>query len=400
MFDFPTLKSKKYEAHLMINNPLIWAKKNYMKVDILIAHVESFKNKKEIISFLNFVKLKKKIVGLILLVKGSIYTVKYSSSLAKRFGVSEFVIGLTLVAIGTSLPELVSSIVASLKNAPAIIIGNIVGANIANITLVVGLAAIMSRLVIKKEIIMRDSYMLLTCVLLFILVIIDKKISFIEGVFFILFYFVYLVFIFQSKKTLKGKYGFKEFIPYFFNLEYLITFKNFFTKHIKYKSSSNKNRKIKHFLYWLIIKDILIIILSLSAVIYGANLMIERAIYFAELYSFPKFLIGILISLGTTAPEMTVSISAARKGFGNLAIGNAIGSVIVNTLFILGCASLISPIKIAEGNFLFVILALVFFSLTFFAIINVKKEISKFDGIILIILYLIFLIWTLIRQAI
>ena len=339
-------------------------------------------------------------VGLILLVKGSIYTVKYSSSLAKRFGVSEFVIGLTLVAIGTSLPELVSSIVASLKNAPAIIIGNIVGANIANITLVVGLAAIMSRLVIKKEIIMRDSYMLLTCVLLFILVIIDKKISFIEGVFFILFYFVYLVFIFQSKKTLKGKYGFKEFIPYFFNLEYLITFKNFFTKHIKYKSSSNKNRKIKHFLYWLIIEDILIIILSLSAVIYGANLMIERAIYFAELYSFPKFLIGILISLGTTAPEMTVSISAARKGFGNLAIGNAIGSVIVNTLFILGCASLISPIKIAEGNFLFVILALVFFSLTFFAIINVKKEISKFDGIILIILYLIFLIWTLIRQAI
>ena len=77
MFDFPTLKSKKYEAHLMINNPLIWAKKNYMKVDILIAHVESFKNKKEIISFLNFVKLKKKKVGLALNSKTSINSIKF-----------------------------------------------------------------------------------------------------------------------------------------------------------------------------------------------------------------------------------------------------------------------------------------------------------------------------------
>ena len=77
MFDFPTLKSKKYEAHLMINNPLLWAKKNYMKVDILIAHVESFKNKKEIISFLNFVKLKKKKVGLALNSKTSINSIKF-----------------------------------------------------------------------------------------------------------------------------------------------------------------------------------------------------------------------------------------------------------------------------------------------------------------------------------
>jgi len=331
-------------------------------------------------------------IGLILLVKGSIYTVKYSSSLAKKFGVSEFVIGLTLVAIGTSLPELVSSIVASFKDASSIILGNIIGANIANITLVIGLAAITSKLVVKTEFVKRDAHMLLACLFLFIFVILDNKISLIEGIFFLLFYFSYLVFIFHSKKKLNG---FNEFIPYFFKLEYLLTIKSFFIRNL-----SNKKKKRKNQFYRGIIGDIVIIIISLFAVIYGANLMIERAIYFAELYSFPKFLIGILISLGTTAPEMTVSISAARKGFGNLAIGNAIGSVIVNTLFILGCASLISPIKIAEGNFLFVILALVFFSLAFFTLIKVKKEISKFEGIILIILYLIFLIWTLIRQAI
>src|SRR3989339_640974 len=258
-------------------------------------------------------------IGLILLVKGSIYTVKYSSSLAKKFGVSEFVIGLTLVAIGTSLPELVSSIVASFKDASSIILGNIIGANIANITLVIGLAAITSKLVVKTEFVKRDAHMLLACLFLFI---------------------------FHSKKKLNG---FNEFIPYFFKLEYLLTIKSFFIRNL-----SNKKKKRKNQFYRGIIGDIVIIIISLFAVIYGANLMIERAIYFAELYSFPKFLIGILISLGTTAPEMTVSISAARKGFGDIAIGNAIGSVIVNTLFILGFASLISPIKMVEGNFLLV----------------------------------------------
>lgn len=334
------------------------------------------------------------IAGLILLVKGSTYLVKSSSSIAKKFGVSEFVIGLTLVAIGTSLPELLSSIMASVRGESGLIVGTIIGANISNLALVVGIAATISQIRIKKDVLNRDSYVLLLSLILLIFFILNNSLTRIEGLIFLLVYFAYLTFIFQSNGKVGKKYGFEEFIPYFFKFKYIITIRSSLIRRSKENISYGQKKKIKKTFKEGLVKDFLILSISLIAVLMGANLLVEQAVYFAEIFTLPKFFIGILISLGTTMPEMAVSITASKKGFGNIAIGNAVGSFITNTFLILGISSIISPINILETNLKFALTTLSLFSVLFFIFIRTERKLSKIEGIILLIIYAAFLTWT------
>ena len=161
-------------------------------------------------------------LGLILLVKGSDFLVKSAATLAKKLGVSEFIIGVTLVSLGTSIPELALAIIASIKQQSGLIIGNIVGANIANIGLITGVAATIAIIKTKKEMLKRDGYIMLFAAIIFYIFILNGLISRIEAILLLLLYSAYILFLYEVESKFKAKYHFKEFIDYFFKLKYLI----------------------------------------------------------------------------------------------------------------------------------------------------------------------------------
>ncbi|MBU0930327.1 MAG: sodium:calcium antiporter, partial [Nanoarchaeota archaeon] len=217
-----------------------------------------------------------------------------------------------------------------------------------------------------------------------------------EGIIMLIIFFAYIIFLFETKKDLKGKYGFKEFIKSFFKFKYILTIKSRlltnFTKN-KNKISSTEKRRINELFRAGIIKDILLIILSGAFVIFGAKYLVDQAIFFANLFNIPKMLIGILLAIGTTMPEMSVAIAASRKRLGNIVIGNAIGSCITNTLLILGISSIIFPLSVLKLSLVYIVPFMLLMGILLLLFIKRHWGITKLEGIIFILLYLLFLIF-------
>ncbi|MGM0770211.1 MAG: calcium/sodium antiporter [Halobacteriota archaeon] len=341
------------------------------------------------------------LIGLIFLVKGSDLFVSSASSIAKRFGISEFIIGLTLVAVGTSIPELASSIAASLSGSSGIVIGNVVGSNIANIALIVGCAAIISVVKTESDMLRRDGYIMVFASTLFLLFAFDLLLSRAEAVILILFYIAYVFFLFEDKSKFEGNSYFREFIHYFVKFKYVGSMSQRVRNGIndynldKGKTTDSGDRKTEEKKKELtgIYKDLLILILSGVAVIFGARYFVAEAIFFAELFQLPDTLIGVtLVAVGTSLPELMVTISASRKGYGNIAIGNVIGSNITNIFLVLGFSALVFPLEIAAMSIMFTIPFMIIISIVFLWFINTHWEIRRIEGISLIVLYVIFLI--------
>lgn len=341
------------------------------------------------------------LIGLIFLVKGSDLFVSSASSIAKRFGISEFIIGLTLVAVGTSIPELASSIAASLSGSSGIVIGNVVGSNIANIALIVGCAAIISVVKTESDMLRRDGYIMVFASTLFLLFAFDLLLSRAEAVILVLFYIAYVFFLFEDKSKFEGNSYFREFIHYFVKFKYVGSMSQRVRNGIndynldKGKTTDSGDRKTEEKKKELtgIYKDLLILILSGVAVIFGARYFVAEAIFFAELFQLPDTLIGVtLVAVGTSLPELMVTISASRKGYGNIAIGNVIGSNITNIFLVLGFSALVFPLEIAAMSIMFTIPFMIIISIVFLWFINTHWEIRRIEGISLIVLYVIFLI--------
>ncbi|MBI2523341.1 calcium/sodium antiporter [Candidatus Woesearchaeota archaeon] len=333
-------------------------------------------------------------LGLVLLVKGSGFFVKAAASIAKRLGVSEFVIGLTLVAVGTSIPELAASIAASVKHESGLIMGNIVGSNIANIGLILGLVASFSVLKVRKEMLDRDGYIMLFAALLFFFFIINKSISRLEALIFLLFYLAYILFLFSIKAKDRGKYHFREFINYFLKLEYLSRIKYEMASSLKNakKTSFRKRKKLMELFKAAILKDFLVLIISLAAIILGAKYLVEEAIFFADILSISSTFIGIsLIAVGTSLPELSVSMAAAKKGYGNIAIGNIVGSNIANIFLIIGISGLISPLSVTKLTISYTAPFMIFISILLLVLMQRNWKLSRVEGIALLALYALFM---------
>jgi cation:H+ antiporter len=340
------------------------------------------------------------IIGLILLVRGSHYFVESASRIAKRLGVSEFVIGLTLVALGTSIPELSTAISASIKNDSGLIIGNVVGSNIANIGLVLGIGALLAPLIVKKTIFKRDGYLMLSAAIIFYLLAFDGKISGAEGLLFLSVYLAYNLFIFRSSKTKKA-YDLADFLDYYLKFKYISTVRSKFireeiknpkTKKAKKIRGSYKAKKEYQEFKGLLTKDILIFIISAVAIVFGSSFLVSESIYFASALGISTTLVGItLIALGTSVPELTVTIRAALKGYNEMAIGNILGSNIANILLILGISSMIHPLSVNSNILTFVAPFMLFISAALIYIMRTNWRIDKREGISLILLYAIFI---------
>ena len=329
------------------------------------------------------------IIGLILLVKGSDFFVLSAASIAKKFGISEYVIGLTLVAIGTSIPELVSSLTASVKHESDIVIGNIMGSNIANIGLIIGLATSLMVIRTREEMLKRDGYIMLFAACLFYIFIIDGNLSRMEAVLFLISYAGYIRFLFMDKPKYKGRYGFKEFITTFFHFEK--------TKaQVNNQKSQRTDQKEKRSVFFntIFLKDVLILVISAGAIIIGANYLVNEAIFFAYLLHIPKMVVGLtLVAVGTSLPELSVSVSAARKGYGDIAVANIIGSNIANIFLILGLSGLVYPLSVERFTIFYFGPFMIFMTVLLLIFIRSHWELRRKEGIAFLFLYLIFIMF-------
>lgn len=313
------------------------------------------------------------IIGIILLIKGADYLVEGSSSLSKKFGIPTLMIGLTVVAFGTSMPELIVNILASLKGSTEVAFGNIIGSNIANILLVLGVVAIIKPIKVQSSTVWKEiPFALLATIVLFVLSnfpLIDgidlTSLTRVSGIIMILFFGIFMYYTINlaknNKKNLKNE---KIEIP-------------------KHKDST-----------------IAIMILGgLIAIYFGGKWVVEGAVFLAQALGLSEFLISAtVIALGTSLPELITGITAAKKGDIDLAVGNSVGSNIFNIFWVLGITALIAPILIPTFvNLDMLLLIAVTLILFFFLFIGKKHEIEKWQGYLFILLYLVYVAFIILR---
>lgn len=253
--------------------------------------------------------------GTALLIKGADWFVSGASELAAKFGVPPLIIGLTVVAMGTSMPEAAVSISAVIKGNADITIGNVVGSNILNILIILGLSAALSALLVEKSAIKFELPFLVGISILLLVQGSDGRIGFMDGLVQIILFGIYLFYLFISAKR---KNDVQDNEP-----------------------SKRQERKL-----WQII---LLCILGLAMTIAGSAMAVDAACAIAEKLGISERFISLtIVALGTSLPELVTSVTAARRGKSDIAIGNIVGSNIFNILFVIGISALIHPVAFAE----------------------------------------------------
>lgn len=321
------------------------------------------------------------ILSLALLVKSADWFVESSEKIGLALKISPFIIGTTIVAIGTSFPELASSLAAVLKGATEIVAANVVGSNIANILLIVGLSTVAARtLLIKRSLIDLDAPLLATSTVLFIFIAWDKKIVFGEGILLLLAFVIYLLYtIFQKREEIITP-ELREILPGGMEVEALPLRVERRRKEIKEKPTK------------LNFKVFLFLILGIIGLVIGANYTIESVLKISEFLKISPALISITaIAVGTSLPELVVSVRAAIKKKYEIALGNIFGSNVFNILIVAGIPALIKPLAIDNLTFLVGLPFLVSATLLF-VISGISRRIHIWEGAMYLLIYILFVI--------
>lgn len=302
------------------------------------------------------------LVGFIFLIKGADYFVEGSSNIAKKFKISPMIIGLTIVALGTSMPELSVSITSSLIGKNDMSLANVVGSNMFNILMALGISSLIINLPIEKDNIKFDIPFLIGIGILLLLMLFDLKLSIFEGLILI------GIFVFYLWKTLKP----------------MLKKRN---KDIKENEEKNKS----------MFKMIVISLVGIIGIIIGGDMVVDNASKIAEIFGMSQNLIGLtIVAIGTSLPEFVTSIMAIKKGENEIAIGNVVGSNIFNILLILGVSSVVNPLMINIVG-LIDVLFMVASSVLLYLFIRKNKNLNRYQGIIFILLYVGYIIYTIIR---
>ena len=309
------------------------------------------------------------IIGFAFLMKGADYFVEGSSSVAKRLKVPSIIIGLTIVAMGTSLPETAVSVTASIANNNALAISNVVGSNIFNMMFVIGVCSILATIGVKRETIIRDIPLLL---IFGYLAFGDKShmiLGRFDGIIFLIIFAVYvLMMVFQAMRARNNQ------------------------EVVQLETMENEELMIMSYP-----KSLLCIVGGAAAIAFGGDLTVDAASRIAIDFGMSQNLVGLtIVSIGTSLPELVTSIVAARKNEVDMAVGNAIGSNIFNILMVLGIASAISPLQLIGENVIDIIV-LVVFSVVVWIFGATKKKISRTEGIAMICMYLCYSAYIIMR---
>lgn len=299
------------------------------------------------------------IVGFLLLVKGADYFVDGASSIARIMKIPSIIIGLTIVSIGTSMPEAAVSITAGLNGNSDIAIGNVVGSNIFNQLGVIGLSAIFLPIISPKEMLKRDLWWNIGVSVLLLILMTGGKITRLEGAILLVGMIVYLVVLIKNA--------------------------------LKNRTKEEEGKKIS---VW---KSLIFVALGLAAIILGGNLVVDNASAIATSWGMSETLVGLtIVAIGTSLPELVTSVVAARKGDSGIALGNAIGSCIFNILFILGAAAVLTPINVASelviDTAILIVVCIFMYILT-----KTSKKITRLEGTICVILYAVYTAYIILR---
>lgn len=294
--------------------------------------------------------------AIFLLMKSSDFFTDASEKIGLHFGMPKFLIGVTIVAIGTSLPELVSSIIAVVTNNSEIVVGNVIGSNITNIFLVLAVVAIIAKKIkVEYDLIGIDMPFLLGSAFLLILALMDGQFSLIEAILFIVLTIIYMIYTVKQEEQ---------------------------NKNVK----QHKLQKKK-----LPLSVPIILLLSAIGIYFGAKFTVDSVVAMSEIFKIGKEILAVtIVALGTSLPELAVSISAARKGRTEMAIGNVLGSNIFNSFAIMGLAGLfgkivVPNIMISLGLPVMLIATLMYFFIT------LDKKTTKWEGWLLLIFYMFFI---------
>lgn len=254
------------------------------------------------------------VVGFVMLVKGADWFVEGVAGIAEKFGIPQLVIGLTIVAMGTSAPEAAVSITSAMKGSAGITIGNVVGSNILNVLVILGLTAVITRVAVQRSTVRYEiPFMLIITLVLLGLGLSGNEITFVEGIILWALFIVYMVYLFRMAKNQKEE------------------------------ADDSKEQPV-----W---KLILLGIVGAVLVVWGADISVDAASAIAKMFGMSDRLIGLtIVALGTSLPELVTSVTAARKGKADIAIGNIVGSNVFNILFVVGTTALVTPV-IFESKF-------------------------------------------------
>jgi len=310
------------------------------------------------------------IIGFLLLIKGADYLVSGASSLAYKLGVAPLVIGLTIVAFGTSAPELIVNLMASMSGNTDIAIGNILGSNIVNILIILGVSAIIYPIAVQKSTVWKEIPFALLGV---------------------------VVMAFMASDALIDGAG-SSYLSRIDGLV-LISFFAIFLYYIIGLAKESPNETAEKPLDMTRARSILFIIGGLVALVIGGKWIVDGAVIFAQSFGVSESLIGLtIVAIGTSLPELATSVVAAYKKNTDIAIGNIVGSNIFNIFWILGINAFISPLPFAPALTMDILVTLGATLLLFFALFVGKRHtIEKWQGVLFICIYVLYIVFLLMR---
>ena len=295
------------------------------------------------------------LVGFIFLVKGADWFVEGAASIARKLGIPQLIIGLTIVAMGTSMPEAAVSITAAIQQNAGITIGNVVGSNILNIFIILGITALITNVKIQKSTIRYEiPFMIFITIILMICGMTDMKITFIEGIFLWILFIAYLVYLFIMARNGETQEEEKD-IP-----------------------------------VW---KCLLFILIGGILVVKGSDFAVSGASAIARYFGMSERFIGLtIVAFGTSLPELVTSLQAARKDHAGIAIGNIVGSNIFNILFIAGGVSLICPVPF-ESKFIVDMFVAIGSGCLLWLLTIYRHELNRIGGLLMLLSYVVYLIY-------
>lgn len=311
------------------------------------------------------------IIGFFFLIKGADLFVDGAASIARKFNIPSMVIGLTIVAMGTSAPEAAVSITSSLAGQNDMSVANVVGSNFFNILMVLGVSAIIAKLPVQKNTIKKDTPFLLIVSVLLLIFAFDKNISRIEGIIFLVIFVYFLYTTVKSAKNTEGSTSLSD-------NEIAVSDNDIPTDTPMFKT-------------------IILSLIGIAGIIFGGDMVVDSATSIATMFGMSANLVGLtIVAVGTSLPEFVTSIVAIKKGETEIAIGNVIGSNVFNILLVLGLATAIFPIAIST----FALIDIIFMvAITILLYLFMKKDncLVKKHGFIFIILYIAYMTYTIIR---
>ena len=291
--------------------------------------------------------------GFILMILGAEGFIRGGSGIAKRFNIPEYVIGATVVAIGTSLPEVISSSYAAWRGFSDISVGNVVGSNFFNMAMILGFIALVVPITVKRNIFQKDVPVFLASVFILFLISFDTIISRVEGIILLILFAGYLMWIISEKEVPE-----EEFV------------------------------KLAPKSLWIAV----LYLIAASLFLYvGSRLAIDGAVILGERLNISRWIIGVIIvAFGTSLPEFTTSIVAAIRGRRDISVGNILGSNITNVLLVIGTASTVRPLSVSKTTIQFDIPVVILTSLVLSFMINDKK-ITRLSGLVLLSIFILYI---------